>query len=104
MTLVVAIIVAFLLLPLKWGATLIVCAAAVETSQAAFWFWWTHRATPTVGREAMTGERAEVVEALRPEGWVRVQGELWRARSERGAERGETVLVRRVDGLTLLVE
>jgi len=33
--------------------------------------------------------------------WVRVNGELWRAR---GAESGERVRVRAVDGLTLEVE
>jgi len=33
--------------------------------------------------------------------WVRVNGELWRAR---GAEAGERVRVRTVDGLTLEVE
>jgi len=33
--------------------------------------------------------------------WVRVNGELWRAR---GAEAGERVRVRAVDGLTLAVE
>jgi membrane protein implicated in regulation of membrane protease activity len=36
-------------------------------------------------------------------GWVRVEGELWRARGAEGAHQGERVTVRGVDGLTLLV-
>ena len=49
------------------------------------------------------GAAAEVVEPCFPDGWVRVGGELWRARCEAGADVGARVRVRAVDGLTLLV-
>ena len=39
-----------------------------------------------------------------PEGQVRVAGELWQARCEAGAGAGDEVVVREVDGLTLVVE
>jgi membrane protein implicated in regulation of membrane protease activity len=50
------------------------------------------------------GARGVALEALRPEGLVRVDGELWRARACDGAipERGD-VVVAGADGLTLLV-
>jgi membrane protein implicated in regulation of membrane protease activity len=41
---------------------------------------------------------------LRPDGQVRIDGEIWRARCERGCDAGATVVVRAVDGLTLEVE
>jgi membrane protein implicated in regulation of membrane protease activity len=100
MWLVAAILIAIFFFPLKWDAVLILCAAAVEISQSGFWFWWTHRARPAVGAEAMIGEQAEVVHG----GWVRLQGELWRARGAEDASTGETVRVTGIDGLTLLVE
>ncbi len=104
MILIAAILLTFFLLPSPWGGVAIICAAMIEVSQTGFWFWWTHRARPTVGAEAMIGARGEVVEALRPEGWIRVHGELWRARSPAPVDAGESVLVREIDGLMLLVE
>jgi|ERR671925_93512 membrane-bound serine protease (ClpP class) len=101
MLLVLAVLLAlFALIHWPWNAVLIIVAAVIETSQTAFWFWWTHRARPRVGAEAMIGARAEVVER----GWVRVHGELWQARSEHEARPGETVRVKAIDGLTLIVE
>jgi membrane-bound serine protease (ClpP class) len=50
------------------------------------------------------GALAVVASACRPAGQVRVQGELWRARCEAGADPGETVRIVGREGLTLLVE
>lgn len=104
MLLIAAILLTFFLLPSPWGEVAIICAAVIEVSQTGFWFWWTHRARPAVGAEAMIGARGEVVEALRPEGWIRIHGELWRARSPETLDAGESVRVREIDGLMLLVE
>ena len=62
------------------------------------------RTRAVVGAEALVGALARVVAECRPEGRVRVHGELWRARCDAGAAEGEDVVVRAVDGLTLLVE
>jgi membrane protein implicated in regulation of membrane protease activity len=51
----------------------------------------------------MIGEEAQVVAACRPLGEVRVQGELWRARCDEGADPGETVRIETIEGLTLVV-
>jgi membrane protein implicated in regulation of membrane protease activity len=51
----------------------------------------------------MIGKRAEVVVACRPDGQVRVHGELWAARCAAGADVGATVLVEGLDELTLVV-
>ncbi|HEY7149466.1 MAG TPA: NfeD family protein [Gaiellaceae bacterium] len=57
-----------------------------------------------VGAQTLIGRQATVVEPCRPSGQVRVSGELWGARCEEGADRGESVRVVGRDGLTLLVE
>lgn len=51
------------------------------------------------------GARGVCVEALAPSGYVRVGGELWRARATaRPVPAGAQVVVQAVQGLTLLVE
>jgi len=53
----------------------------------------------------LVGEGGEVRSVLNPEGFVLVEGELWRARSEDGTQMrvGETVTVSRIDGTVLIV-
>ncbi len=51
------------------------------------------------------GQRAEALESLAPSGYVRVNGELWKARAHGGDIRaGDAVIVRAAEGLTLIVE
>jgi membrane protein implicated in regulation of membrane protease activity len=53
----------------------------------------------------LLGARGRAVERLAPRGYVRVDGELWRAEAATGAiEAGAPVVVREADGLTLRVE
>jgi len=53
----------------------------------------------------LAGEGGEVRSVLNPEGFVLVEGELWRARSEDGSRLrvGETVTVSSIDGTVLIV-
>lgn len=64
------------------------------------------RSKHLLGPQAMVGLMATVQTSLHPTGQVEVRGELWQARTvdRSGAETGETVRVRRVEGLTLVVE
>lgn len=100
MWLVAAIVIALFFLPLKWDLVIVLIGAGIEISQSGFWFWWTHRAKPVVGAEAMIGRRGVVVHG----GWVRVQGELWKSRGADRAREGDSVRVTGIDGLTLIVE
>ena len=104
MLLVVAIILAILVLPAPWGVAAVAVAAVVEVGEIWFWWWLSRRREPAVGLETIIGAAATAVTALRPEGQVRVRGELWQARCTAGADVGAAVRVVGVDGLTLLVE
>lgn len=104
MTLLVAILLALFVLPSPWGVIAVAGAAAFETAEAVALIWWSKRRRARVGAEALIGATAEVVEPCAPIGYVRVQGELWRARCDDGAARGETVRIRGIEGLTLVVE
>jgi membrane-bound serine protease (ClpP class) len=63
------------------------------------------RRKPTTGVEGLTGESGEVIEPLKPEGVVRVQGELWNAESLSGTiDKGSRIRVVKINGLKLFVE
>jgi membrane-bound serine protease (ClpP class) len=66
----------------------------------------TRFSTPTIGREWMVGEHGQVVEAVAPDGTVRVRDALWRARANRATPlgEGEEIVVAGLDGLVLEVE
>ena len=104
MLLIGAILLAVYVLPDAWDVPVIAVAAAVEVGETFFWIWLSRRARVKMGPETLIGATAEVVAPCRPTGQVRVQGELWRARCEEGADAGERVLVRALEGLTLVVE
>ncbi|MEX0673229.1 MAG: NfeD family protein [Gaiellaceae bacterium] len=87
-----------------WGVILITGAAIVEVAESLFWIWLSKRRKAAVGAEALVGRTAEVMRPCRPLGVVRLDGELWQARCEEGADRGDQVWVVALDGLTLLVE
>ena len=104
MALAAAIFLAVFVLPRPWGAIAIVVGTVIEVAEAVFWIKLSRRRQPVTGAEGLIGARGLVMEPCRPEGYVRVKGELWRARCEEGADPGETVRVRTLDGLTLIVE
>jgi membrane-bound serine protease (ClpP class) len=61
------------------------------------------RRKATTGWEGMVGMRGTSDSELAPEGWVRVQGEKWRAMAEEPIAPGQAVEVVSVDGLRLRV-
>jgi membrane-bound serine protease (ClpP class) len=102
--LVLAVIAAILWLPTPWNVLVVLAAAAVELAEIWFWLWWTRRRQPVVGVEALVGAVAVATTPLEPDGRVRVDGELWQARSEPSAATGERVVIQAVEpDLTLRV-
>jgi membrane-bound ClpP family serine protease len=64
-----------------------------------------HRRQVSAGREELVGRTAEVEVTLAPKGVVLVEGELWAAELEKGrVEKGEEVVITRVEGLKLYVK
>jgi membrane-bound serine protease (ClpP class) len=104
MLLVGAILLAVFVLPDRWAVAVVALAAVVEVAETLFWIWLSRRGKVKMGPETLVGAVAQVVTPCAPLGQVRLQGELWRARCEEGAEPGERVRVRALDGLTLVVE
>jgi len=104
MGLVVALLLAVLVLDEPWSWVAVGLGASWEIGETVLLIWWSKRRRAVVGAEALVGRTAVVFADCMPEGQVRVAGELWRARCAAGAEAGDEVVVREVDGLTLVVE
>jgi membrane protein implicated in regulation of membrane protease activity len=103
-TLLIAILLALFVLPYPWNVIVVLGAALVDVVETALFIWWSKRRRATVGAEALIGKMAVAVDSLWPEGQVRMDGELWKARCEGGADVGTHVIVRGLKGLTLEVE
>jgi membrane-bound serine protease (ClpP class) len=104
MAALVAILLAIFVLPPHWGLVAILTGLTVEVGEAWFWIHLSRRRRAVTGAEGLIGRTARVVEPCRPEGRVRVLGELWNARSDSFVDAGQPVRVLGVDDLTLLVE
>ena len=104
MLLVVAILLAVFVLDEPWTWIVVLAGATVELGEATLFIQWSKRRKSVVGAEALIGQRALVAAECRPVGQVRVVGELWQARCDPGADVGDEVIVKALDGLTLVVE
>ena len=104
MLLILVLILALIFLPLPWAFLLIALAAVIEISLWVFGVRYSRKRRAQVGVQMMIGATGEAITALVPDGQVKVDGEIWRARAESGAHMGDHVRVTGVQGLTLEVE
>ena len=104
MLFLIALLLAIFLLPSPWGFVVVAVALVVDVLEVGVGLWYSKRRRATVGTDALVGLTGVAVGELLPEGQVKVNGEIWRARCETGCDAGATVVVRAVNGLTLEVE
>jgi membrane-bound serine protease (ClpP class) len=104
MLILVAILLLLFVLSPAVGIAVLVAAIVLEGLEVAFWMRFLRRYRVATGAEGMVGEVGVIAEPCRPDGTVRLRGEIWRARCTEGAGPGEPVRVTAVDGLTLEVE
>lgn len=104
MALLVAVILALFVLPSPWGYALVAAAAVYEGVTTWLGWRWSRTRRKVVGPAALVGATGEVVDACRPDGWVKVRAELWQARCDEGADAGSDVRIRSIEGLVLVVE
>ena len=109
---VIALILAFIFLPSPWNVIVVVVTALVDTLETGAFVWWSRRRRRTsravVGVESIVGRSGVVLARLdaarTTAGQVRVDGEIWKARSSAPVDPGTEVKIVAVEGLTLDVE
>lgn len=104
MLLLISILLAVFVLPSPWGVVAVGIGAALEIVETTAFIWWSKRRRISVGVDQLVGKRGVAIDALWPEGQIRIRGEIWKARCAGGCDPGSEVVVRRVDGLVLEVE
>jgi membrane protein implicated in regulation of membrane protease activity len=100
----IGLLLAVFVLPHPWGLVAVIVGGVLDILETSVFFWWSKRRRATVGVESLVGKSGVASTDLWPEGQVRIAGEIWRARCPGGCDVGTKVVVREVEGLTLLVE
>jgi membrane-bound serine protease (ClpP class) len=100
--LILSIILSFLV-SWPWNLLVVLGGVIAEVGEVVWGRRLARRWRPKTGAEAMIGETAEVVAECRPNGQVRVHGELWAATCAAGADVGDTVRITALEKLTLVV-
>ena len=87
-----------------WGLGILMAALAVHSSIMYRIGRPTFLIKPKVAAENIIGNEGEVVKPIAPEGYVKVQGVLWKATcNESNLELGDEVVVVGIEGLRLIV-
>ena len=100
MLLLGGILLAVFVVPWPWGIFVILGGALLDIGESLAFLKWARRRKSVVGADALLGQKAVVATPTQ----VRVAGELWEARSDAPLRTGAEVVVRAVEGLTLVVE
>jgi membrane-bound serine protease (ClpP class) len=100
----IALALAIFVLPSPWGIVAVAVGGALDLAETMFFMRWSKRRQESVGVGTLVGKRGVAVGDLWPEGQIKVDGEIWRARCDGGCNAGTAVVVRSVEGLTLVVD
>jgi membrane-bound serine protease (ClpP class) len=103
MILLLSVLLATFVVRWPWSLVIVSVGVVVEVGEVVWGRRLAKRWRPRTGPEAMIGKRAKVVSTCRPDGQVRVQGELWEASCALGADIGDKVRIEALEGLTLVV-
>ena len=93
-----------IVLPDPWNVIGALASGSLGVLEVGYWHRRMRREKVQTGVENLVGAIGEVTERLSPSGHIRVEGELWRARSSSELLPGSRVRVVAVHGLTLEVE
>lgn len=91
-------------LPWPWNLVGGLASGALGVAEVGYWHRRMRRQRVVTGAEDLIGAIGEVTESCAPRGRIRLQGELWDARSQGEIRHGAPVRVVAVDGLVLEVE
>jgi membrane-bound serine protease (ClpP class) len=102
--LLTGLLLAIFIIPDRWDVPVVIGFAVLEVTETVVTWRLSRRGAVKVGVETLIGAIGEAVTDCRPDGTVRIRGEVWQARCEAGVGAGQRARVVARDRLTLLVE
>lgn len=99
----IAIILAAIFLDGVWRIVVIGGLLLFEAFEITLWLRWRKRRS-TTGAETIVGTQGIALTDCRPEGQVKVRGQIWTAHSSAGVFEGDPIEVIAVDGIKLEVK
>jgi membrane protein implicated in regulation of membrane protease activity len=96
-------IVLLILLPSPWNIVGSLISLGLFGGELLFWNRRVRGQHAQTGVVTIVGETGTVLSPCHPNGQVRIDGEIWEARCDEGADRGDPVVVVAVEGLLLVV-
>ena len=97
-------IVLVLVLPSPWNWIAFFVCIPLWVLELFGWNRTVKSRRKVVGAETMIDREAVVITPCRPRGQVRIDGEIWEARCDAGADEGDAVRIVNRDNLVLIVE
>jgi membrane-bound serine protease (ClpP class) len=101
--LTIGTILAIMFLDWPWHALVILGLVAFEGLEIAL-FLKLRKMRTIIGAEAMAGATGVALTDCRPNGQVKLKGQVWRARCPQGVDAGEEIRVTKMEGIFLEVE
>jgi membrane protein implicated in regulation of membrane protease activity len=96
-------LVLLLFLPSPWNWLAFLVGLVLFCGEVLAWNRTVRHRRPKVDVENLIGRAGTVVRPCRPDGQIRLEGEIWEATCEEGADVGDSVVVTARSGLTLVV-
>lgn len=104
MIFLIGIVLAIFVFPDGWEIPVIIGFALLDIAETIFTWRLSRSWGVKFGPETLIGARGRAITDCLPSGTVRVQGDVWQARSDTGVRAGDPVRVLSRDGLVLAVE
>ena len=95
-------LLSFLFLDAPWRYLILLPLALLEVADVLLWLRW-RKVRSATGAEGLKGIRGRALTDCRPDGQVRIRGQTWKAHCPEGADRGDEVVVRGLEGLCLQI-
>ncbi|CAN5727829.1 hypothetical protein BH18ACT15_BH18ACT15_03810 [soil metagenome] len=102
MAFLIGLALSFMFLEWPWRGIVLIPLAALELAEW-FLFFKLRKVRSISGAESMIGERGVALTHCRPDGQVKVKGQIWKARCPGGVSADSEVVVEGVDGIGLAV-
>jgi membrane protein implicated in regulation of membrane protease activity len=99
-----AIVLAVFVLPAPWNGLVVVLGLLGEAGEMFLGIWYSRRRGSTSDTERMIGRTGRVIEPCRPNGQISFKGERWDAVCVEGADIGERVRIKAINGRRLELE